>query len=149
MAMSIFKANKSDTNADNEVSFINTIISKAPNRYASDPDFSKVTLAGLISANVFPERNVKGTTVVNNYNGLVTFAPVNTTTPSDSLEITSNNYPKSACQAVVTGLKKSESMITAIKVNGTDIKQANTTISLDPLGTACNDASSIVIVVPH
>ena len=143
-AYSQYADSRDETVSSAEVSDMTLYWAKTQQRYASNPSYQGLTIAGLIGANVFPHSMdlVPGSSVVNKYQGTVGASPVNLTTAGDGVEFTLSGYPQNGCASVVpkvaNGARK-------IDVNGTIVKPLDGTLNITALGTACTATSNNVV----
>lgn len=101
-------------------------------------DTSSASNTVLLQAS--PASKISGTSVRNEFGGVVTLAKATVTSTDDAFAITSPSYPQKACLKVVPDLQY---QFTVIKVNGTVVKSAIQQQVVDAtLQTACTTGNS-------
>jgi type II secretory pathway pseudopilin PulG len=107
-------------------------------------DFAGITSAVLVQNHIVPEDMVAGTGISDMWNNSITTAPVTATNANDSFSFTLPTVPKEVCSTFVTAVQGS---YYRISVAGTDVKTPSKPLSAVTLGTQCDSAASVPVVL--
>lgn len=98
--------------------------------------------AALVGRGFFPAAQVSGTTVTNQWNGIVTTAIGTVNTAGDALDFTSPNVPVADCKQLGTSL---DSVVSKLTINGTVVKPIGSATDPAKVDAACTGTNNVFI----
>lgn len=137
-AFALYNVAMSDSDVNQSVSEVQSISTRIQKAYnVSGSPYSSLTTQAGINIGVFPEGMIRGTTVYNTWNGMVTLTGTATT-----FTITYTNVPQSSCASFAASSGNIGESLVQVAVNGTGI-----TPPVDPAtaGAACSQTNNTII----
>lgn len=98
--------------------------------------------AALVGRGFFPQAQVSGTTITNQWNGTVTTAIGTINTAGDAIDVTSPNVPVADCKQLGTSL---DQVVSKLTINGTVVKPIGSPTDPAKVDAACTGTNNVFI----